>query len=141
VARFLAEHPEGVLPTDFDFTALARQCSSFVELTGRVGDVVLMHPYLLHATSQNVIRHGRLITNPPIALSEPMQFDRADPGDHSPVERAVLAGLGVERLDFRRTGEPEVVVPERVLQQRRREAAEAQRLAQASSSAAPGGRR
>ena len=85
IARHLAGHPEGVLPTDFDFGALARQCTSFVELTGRAGDVVLMHPYLLHATSQNVIKHGRLITNPPIALREPMQFDRARPGDHSPV--------------------------------------------------------
>jgi ectoine hydroxylase-related dioxygenase (phytanoyl-CoA dioxygenase family) len=37
-----------------------------LELTGKVGDVVLMHPYMLHATSQNVIEHGRPITNLPI---------------------------------------------------------------------------
>jgi hypothetical protein len=131
VARYLAEHPEGVLPTDFDFQALTRQCSDFVELTGRAGDVVLMHPYMLHATSQNVIQHGRLITNPPIALREPMHFDRADPSEHSPVERAVLHALEVDRFDFQRTGEREMVVPERVLEQQRREAAEAQRLAAA----------
>src|ERR687885_1718828 len=35
IARYLAEHPEGVLPTDFDFQALTRQCTDFVELTGR----------------------------------------------------------------------------------------------------------
>ena len=131
VARFLAEHPEGVLPTDFDFAALTRECSEFVELTGRAGDVVLMHPYMLHATSQNVIQAGRLITNPPIALREPMRFDRADPADHSPVERAVLHGLGVDSLAFRPTGERETVVPRRVLEQQRREAAEAARLAAA----------
>ena len=56
-----------------------RRCTDFRELTGDAGDVVLMHPYMLHATSQNVIRHGRLITNPPVALREPMRFDRADP--------------------------------------------------------------
>lgn len=84
VAAHLAEHPEGVLSTEFDFLALTRQCHEFVELTGQAGDVVLMHPFMLHATSQNVIGHGRLITNPPITLREPMRFDRADPGELSP---------------------------------------------------------
>jgi hypothetical protein len=83
---------------------------------------------MLHATSQNVIKHGRLITNPPIALREPMQFDRADARQHSPVERAVLRGLGIDRFDFQRTGEREQIVPERVIEQQRREAAEAERL-------------
>jgi hypothetical protein len=129
VARYLADHPEGVLPTEFDFQALTRQCRNFLELTGRAGDVVLMHPYMLHATSQNVLKHGRLITNPPIALRQPMRFDRADPSEHSPVEQAVLRGLGVERVDFQRTWERERVVPERVLEQQRREAVEAARLA------------
>ena len=108
IARHLAEHPEGVLPTDFDFQALTRQCANFIELTGDAGDVVLMHPYMLHATSQNVMKHGRLITNPPIILREPMQFDRADPSELSPVERAVLHWLGVDRFDFQRTGEREM---------------------------------
>jgi hypothetical protein len=133
VARYLAEHPEGVLSTDFDFPALIRQCQNLIELTGNAGDVVLMHPYMLHGTSQNVIRHGRLITNPPIALREPMQFHRADPREYSPVERAVLHGLDVDKLDFQPTGERELVVPERVLQQQRRAAAEAERLAAAGS--------
>jgi hypothetical protein len=134
VARHLAAHPEGLLSTDFDFQALARECTRFVELTGHAGDVVLMHPYLLHATSQNVIRHGRLITNPPITLREPLDLDRTAPEDFSAVERAVLAGLEVDRYDLRRTGERETVVPARVLEQRRREAAEAQRLAAAGIS-------
>ncbi len=133
VARYLAEHPEGVLPEDFDFQALVRQCADFVELTGRAGDVVLMHPYMLHATSQNVIKHGRLITNPPIALRQPMQFDRADPSDYSPVERAVLYALEVDRFDFRPTGERELVVPERVREQQRRESVKDKRLAAAAT--------
>ena len=128
VARHLAAHPEGVLPTDFDFQALVAECTSFVELTGRRGDVVLMHPFMLHATSQNVIRHGRMISNPPIALQQPMQFDRQDPRDFSAVESAVLRGLGVDRLPFAPTAERELVVPQRVLDQRRRERDEAERL-------------
>jgi hypothetical protein len=136
IARHLAEHPEGVLSTDFDFLALTRQCTNFIELTGDAGDVVLMHPYLLHATSQNVIKHGRLITNPPITLREPMRFDR-DPSASSPVERAVLHGLGVDRFDFQRTGERELVVPERVLEQQRRQAAEAERLSRSRIATRP----
>jgi len=134
IARYLAEHPEGVLFPDFDFKTLTRQCTNFIELTGNAGDVVLMHPYLLHATSQNVIKHGRLITNPPITLREPMQFNRTDPSQLSPVERAVLGGLRVDRFDFQRTGHRELVVPERVLEQQRRRAAESERLAAAGLS-------
>jgi hypothetical protein len=58
-----------------------------------------------------------------------MQFDRADAASFSAVELAVLRGLGVDRFSFERTGEREMVVPERVLAQQRREAAETERLA------------
>ena len=132
VARYLAEHPEGVLPDDLDIDGLVHQCHDFVELTGELGDVVLMHPYMLHATSQNVIQHGRLITNPPIILRGPLEFDRENIEDFSPVELAVLHGLGVDRYSFGRTGEREQVVPQRVLDQRAREAAEAERLSKIS---------
>src|SRR5215217_5847396 len=128
VARFLADHAEGVLPSEFDFNALIGQCHEFRELTGDFGDVVLMHPYMLHATSQNVIQHGRLITNPPIALREPMRFNRKDSTEFSAVETAVLRALGVDNFDFQRTGERETVVPARVLEQQRREAVERERL-------------
>jgi hypothetical protein len=101
VARFLAAHPEGVLPGDFDYAALIGQCRDFVEITGEAGDVVLLHPYMLHAASQNVLGVARFMTNPPLALRAPMNFGRPDPADFSVVERAVLQGLGVDRLDFR----------------------------------------
>ncbi|NAZ86284.1 phytanoyl-CoA dioxygenase family protein, partial [Kineococcus indalonis] len=114
VARYLAERPEGVLPEELQETGLIHHCREFEELTGRQGDVVLMHPFVLHATSQNVLRAQRLITNPPLSLREPMDFDRPDPEDFSPVERAVLRGLGVERLDFRPSAPREAVVPERL---------------------------
>jgi hypothetical protein len=133
VARLLAERREGVLPDDFDYADLISQCTSFVETTGRLGDVVLMHPYMLHAVSQNHRGRARFITNPPIALKQPMRFDRADPAEHSPVERAVLRALGVQRLDYRPTAARESVVPERVLRQQRMEREEHARLAEASS--------
>jgi hypothetical protein len=130
VARLLAGAPEGILPDDFDYDTLIAQCDEFVETTGRLGDVVLLHPFVLHAVSQNH-RGPRFITNPPIALREPMRFDRADPAEHSIVERAVLRALGADRFEFRPAGERERVVPERVLRQQRMAEEERERLAAA----------
>ena len=63
IANYLAQHPEGVLPTGLSFTPSTstyedpkdhpeywshlkeiKRCKEFVELTGEPGDVVLMHP-------------------------------------------------------------------------------------------------
>jgi len=129
VARFLADHPEGVLPTEFPIKELVGQCGEFVEATGRVGDVYLLHPYLLHAKAQNVLRLPRFITNPPVHLTEPMRFDREDPADFSLIERAVLRGLGVERYEFTPTAPREAVIPERVRRQARMKEEEERRLA------------
>lgn len=129
VARFLAEHPEGVLPREFDYKRILSECREFVEMTGDVGDVVILHPYILHASSQNVLGIPRFITNPAIHLNAPMNFNRPDAADFSTVERAVLHGLGVDRLDYRPTGERERVVPERVKRQQQMLEEEKTRLA------------
>jgi len=131
VARFLADHPEGVLPGDFDYAGLIGQCRDFTEMTGEAGDVVLLHPYTLHATSQNVLGVARIITNPPLALRAPMNFGRPDAGDFSLAEQAALRGLGVSRLDFAPAAPRESVVPERVRRQQARSASEDARLAAA----------
>jgi hypothetical protein len=99
------------------FGQLISECKQFVELTGGPGDVVLHHPYMLHATSQNVLQVERAITNPPVALNEPMNFNRPNKEDFSPLERGVLKGLGVDRYDFRPTSPREKIVPERVKRQ------------------------
>ena len=129
VARFLLEHPEGVRPGEFDTKRILSECSQFVEMTGEIGDVVILHPYILHASSQNALRVPRFITNPAVNLKEPMEFNRPNPEDFSPVERAVLRGLGVERLDYRPTGRRERIVPERVKRQQAMLEAEKARLA------------
>jgi hypothetical protein len=146
VARFLAEHPEGAYPPQnewtgvepkpafFHYADLVGRCQDFVEATGEVGDVYLLHPFVLHAKAQNVLRRPRYITNPPVHLKEPMRFDRADPEGFSLVERAVLRGLGVERHGFTPTGPRERVVPERVGMQESRKRAELDRLAAAGQS-------
>lgn len=102
VARYLAAHPEGVGPDDFDTKTLLAECRDFREATGEAGDVYLLHPYLLHAVGQNVLQRPRAITNLCYELNEPMNFHRAG-GDYSPVEAAVLRGLGVDHYDFQPT--------------------------------------
>lgn len=104
IARYLYEHPEGVPPKDFDYPALLKQCTRFVELTADFGDFVLLHPFMLHASSNNVLRRPRFMTNPPILLKEPMNFNRAHPDEFSLLERATLHYLGLERLDFQPQG-------------------------------------
>ena len=78
------------------------ECHDFREITGEAGDFFLLHPYMLHAVSQNRLRRPRAICNVCYVLKEPMNFHRED-GDYSPVEAAILRGLGVDHYDFRPT--------------------------------------
>jgi hypothetical protein len=108
----LADHPEGLYP-NAGFGKVVQQCSDFVELTGKAGDVVLLHPFMIHSHSHNPSGRPRFITNPPVALREPMRFDRTPFEAHSPVEMAVLKALGVEQHTFEQTTPSERLHPER----------------------------
>lgn len=103
VARYLAAHPEGLPPGDFDYPALLAECGRFEELTGAAGDFVILHPFMLHASSQNVLGKPRFMSNPPVVLKEPLNLNRPNPEDYSLLERATLHYLGVDRLDFQPT--------------------------------------
>lgn len=128
VAQHLFDHPEGVCPRmtprgeptfckEVDlawFNALASSCDNFVEATGKVGDVYLMHPLMLHSASSNALRNVRIITNPPVSLSEPFRFHRED-SNYSLVEqmtRRVLNGRNLE--EWKPTAPREGVVPDRI---------------------------
>jgi hypothetical protein len=116
VARYLAAHPAGVEPGVFG--SLIEQCREFEEITAQAGDVVLLHPFMLHAVSQNTLRAPRFISNPILMLKKPMQFSRAD-GEYSLVEQATLRALGVERFDFHATAERHSDVPEWLIRTQR----------------------
>lgn len=95
VAKNLAENPKGLGPFDMDYQAIAKRCDNFVEVTGKLGDVVLMHPFMMHSAAPNILRIPRYITNPPVDLVEPFRFDK--PYDElSIVERKTVKSLGVE---------------------------------------------
>ena len=88
-------------------------------MTGEIGDVVLMHPLMMHSASKNHLREARIITNPPVALREPFNFNRENPDDFSLVELKTLKALGVDRLDFKPTTERRRVVPLREILQKK----------------------
>lgn len=102
VAKYLAEHPEGVDDGDA-FGKLIDQCQEFEEITGETGDFIILHPFMLHASSNNHSGRVRFMTNPPVVLKEPMNLNREDPAEFSLIERATLHALGKDRYDFRPT--------------------------------------
>ena len=102
---------------------------SFHEMTGDVGDVILLHPLMLHSASKNGRRLARIITNPPIHLNEPFDFNRADPSQYSLVELKTIKELGQENLkSWKITSERRPLVPERLKIQAAMKEQEAERL-------------
>lgn len=100
IAEYLNNNRGGLHPFEGGFGKFIHECKDFRELTGKAGDVLIMHPYMLHASSQNHSGKARFITNPPVGLKDPMNFNRDNVEEYSPTELAVLNALGVERLDF-----------------------------------------
>ncbi|KAF2177418.1 hypothetical protein K469DRAFT_603402 [Zopfia rhizophila CBS 207.26] len=146
LAKHLYEHPEGVSPRMspraanpnfiqeshglkwFNEVAATMLDSAFLEATGSVGDVYLLHPLMLHSASNNQLRAVRVITNPPVGIKEPFNFDRED-GDYSVVERKTMRSLGKKRLvGWRIQGERQRIVPERVKRQQEMKMREDERL-------------
>ena len=128
VAKWLYEHPDGVSPRmvprghpDFAkeknlewFNNCVQSCNSFIEATGQVGDVYLLHPLMLHSATHNSRRKVRIITNPPIFMNSEFCFDRED-GNYSLVEQHTLRALGKTNLKgWKVTGPREEVIPERL---------------------------
>ncbi|MEO0582523.1 MAG: phytanoyl-CoA dioxygenase family protein [Bacteroidota bacterium] len=105
VAEHLLAHPEGLHPFEGGFDQLIHKCARFKEITGKVGDVILIHPFMLHASSQNHLGTPRFITNPVISALDPFVFKREHMGSYSILELSVLYALGVKELDFSIEGE------------------------------------
>jgi hypothetical protein len=105
IAEYMLANRAGIHPFEGEFGSFITECKDFQEANGKAGDVILMHPYMLHASSQNHSGKARFITNPCVALQEPMNFNRENPEHYSPVERAVLHALGVNKLDYQIEGE------------------------------------
>lgn len=159
VANHLYAHPEGVSPRMVprahpDFTAERNLAwfnsvasrgadDDYVEATGEVGDVYLLHPLMLHSATNNSLRNVRIITNPPVSLRAPFCFDREDPAEYSLVERATLRMLGKEGEEglkgWKITQPREAVVPARVRIQEQMKREELKRLEEERKATAAAG--
>jgi hypothetical protein len=64
-----------------------------IEVTGRAGDVLLMHPFTVHVTSPNTSGSPRIAAVKLVRLSEPMNLMRRDTAEYSPVEFAIINAL------------------------------------------------
>lgn len=93
-ARILAKsEPTGLTPGEFSNQVAALPRPEVLEITGRIGDVALMHPFMLHSASANTGSKVRIVTNKCFPLHEPMRLDRPVESDHSPVEEAIRRAL------------------------------------------------
>jgi hypothetical protein len=88
VARDLAAHPEGVDYVVNRGSRITTQCKRFVEFTGEPGDVLLMHPLMMHSGAPNRSGRIRWMGNPMIYLNEPLDPFRPVE-EMSPVELAI----------------------------------------------------
>lgn len=98
ICRELLDHPEG-LPHYHKWARWIADCRDFREVVAGTGDVIILHPYMLHAPSQNPSGRIRLMNNKVVSLKAPMCFDRDD-GDYSPLEQSILRALGEDRLAY-----------------------------------------
>lgn len=98
-ARILADgEPAGLdLRTLCERTIAATPRERVLEATGEAGDVVLLHPFMLHSRSANTGPRVRFICNPCITLKAPMTLDPGAPGNRTPVETAIIRALGPNR--------------------------------------------
>lgn len=142
VGSHLRDHPQGVTPrmvprgevAQFEdlgwyIDKIKNECTEFHQMTGNVGDVILMHPLMLHSASRNSLRAVRIITNPLVSIKEPFNFDREDPRDYSIVELKTLRDLGVDRLSGWKITHPrEKLIPMRLMLQAKMREAEEKRL-------------
>ncbi len=94
-ARVLAEAGEtGLEEAELNrrVTAL-HQLENVIEVTGKAGDVALIHPFMLHTRGVNRGNSVRFICNPYYTLKEPMNLNRSAVSEYSPVELAIVEAL------------------------------------------------
>jgi len=93
-ARVLVDaEPGGLDDAELTRRVLRHPREKVLEMAGQAGDVVLLHPFMLHAASANTGTTVRFICNPCIPLHEPMNLDREDAKLYSPLERSIVTAL------------------------------------------------
>ena len=94
VARLLADAEPCSLNDEQVRQRLPRPTSDgeMVEVTGRAGDVLFAHPFLVHTSNRNIGTRVRFACNPHVDLLGPLELDRPE-AEQSLVEKAVTRAL------------------------------------------------
>ena len=103
---YLAEHPEGVLPEGFPYRDLIGAMLAVCGGDRGGGGCLPVAPVRAARAGAERAAPAAVHHQPAAHPGEPMRFDRDDPRDFSPVERAVLRALGTDRYAFHPTRPP-----------------------------------
>jgi tetratricopeptide (TPR) repeat protein len=92
VARELAAHPEGIDFVNERGRRIPSRCARFHEVTGEAGDILFLHPLMMHTASSNSSGRIRWMANPMVYLQQPL--DPFRPADQlSLVELAIARAI------------------------------------------------
>ena len=110
IIKFLHEHPEGINHT-YNWNRFSEHCKDFRELTASAGDIVILHPFMLHARSNNPSGRIRYMNNKCISLWEPFNFSRPD-NNYNIIEEKIRCVVGDKIENFQITS-PRVCTPDK----------------------------
>ncbi|HSP87912.1 MAG TPA: hypothetical protein VLN45_07245 [Ignavibacteriaceae bacterium] len=82
--------------SELDFSRQAVKTTShlpFTEITGQCGDVLFMHPLTVHTRSSNILNRTRIVGHKFFHLFEPMNLNRQDFLENSPIETSIVKAL------------------------------------------------
>lgn len=85
ILRHLARHPAGLTSARIPTRHYLGKPEGHLSLTGKAGDAWILHPLTAHRSAPNPRGRPRFISNPAVALAEPMNLGDG-PGDKSPLE-------------------------------------------------------
>lgn len=93
VPEFLAPYGEAGTSADAQFWRPSVFCRPVAHATGKTGDVLLCHPFVVHtATWPHRGTAPRMIAQPAVHVRDGFALDGSDP---SPVARVIVAGLAM----------------------------------------------
>ena len=110
IIKFLYQHPAGV-NHNYGCNRFAKDCSDFRELTASAGDIVILHPFMLHARSNNPSGRIRYMNNKCVSLWQPFNFNRAD-SNYNVIEEKCRSVIGNKIENFKITS-PRVCTPDK----------------------------
>lgn len=109
VSRILAMHD----PIGLDCVQLAQKakeaCADItpIEARGCAGDVLFMHPHLLHGSSTNSSQHMRIAGNRCVELNRPLPCNKPDATGWTPVGLAIHRAIaGLDSTTYSNTSGP-----------------------------------